>query len=145
MFEARECHALNYMVFHISQFQINEFSLSRQADVEKCLWMWFPFKCFDQQEKGGISILWCPIVALVQLSFSCTFCMFSWVMFVLGCVCGSVVICMVIPQVHICWRRFKTQQDRKVQGSGLQWQAWSMVYLWHWLGSQSLHGACPRC
>lgn len=69
-------HALNYMVFHISQFKINKFFLSYHAPVEKCLQMWSPDKCFDQQKKDGISILWCLSVG-VQLSFSCTFCLFS--------------------------------------------------------------------
>jgi hypothetical protein len=71
------------------------------------------------------------------LKFNYTFCAYS-----LGYIFPF--FCPVVPQVHTSWRRFKIRQDRKVLGSGLQWQPWSMVCLWHWLGNRSSHDACPH-
>jgi len=66
-------HALNYMVFHISQFQINKFLLSYQVAVEKCSQMWLPDKCFDQQEKGGISFCGASLWLLYSLASAVRF------------------------------------------------------------------------
>jgi hypothetical protein len=54
-------------------------------------------------------------------------------------------VCPNVSQVRTSWRRFETRQGRRAPESGQQWQRWSTVYLWHWLGSQCLLGACPRC
>jgi hypothetical protein len=101
--------------------------------------------CFHMVFKIFILLLYSvPSRILLRLHWPEALCVHVFMLAFLP-VCGTYDGLLIVSQVHTSWRRFKTQQGRRALESGQQWQHWSMVYRWHWLGNQSLHGAYPHC